>query len=263
MNNSTNLRYELLAKGIFAESIMPITDLNSLVNLIKPYKTDVELIRLGSDSDGGYLIPNDLKNIIACFSPGVDNIASFEQALFANNIGSHLADYSVDFVPNNIPVLSFEKKFIDSLTYEYNISLEDWVNQYEPNSVENSLILQMDIEGAEYKALLACPEYILNKFKIIVIEFHQIESWAIKDFFYIVESVFKKLLKNHTVVHCHPNNAMGIVNMNGFKFPRVFEMTLYKSNLIKNKERALLPHPLDKANVDYFDELEFPDNWIY
>jgi hypothetical protein len=38
---------------------------------INPVITEHELMRLGADHDGGYLIPNDLDGITACFSPGV------------------------------------------------------------------------------------------------------------------------------------------------------------------------------------------------
>lgn len=37
-----------------------------------PLTTNIELIRVGSNFDGGYLVPNDLQGIEACFSPGVD-----------------------------------------------------------------------------------------------------------------------------------------------------------------------------------------------
>jgi hypothetical protein len=36
------------------------------------------MIRLGREADGGYLVPDDLSGIVACFSPGVDVIAAFE-----------------------------------------------------------------------------------------------------------------------------------------------------------------------------------------
>jgi hypothetical protein len=36
------------------------------------------LLRIGGDSDGGYLVPDDLENISSCFSPGVSDIFNFE-----------------------------------------------------------------------------------------------------------------------------------------------------------------------------------------
>jgi len=262
MSNEKSMRYEMFRKGIFIDPMVEISKLNQLVKLIRPLKIDTELIRMGAASDGGYLIPNDLDGITSCFSPGVDNIASFEQALATRSIGSHLADFSVDTPPPKTSALSFEKKYIDAVTHGHFISLEDWVNTYEPQSTGDSLILQMDIEGSEYKSLLACPEYILNKFRIMVIEFHQVESWSQVDFFSIVEAVFAKLLQTHSVVHSHPNNVMGLVDLNGFLAPRVFEMTFYTTNKVRSSTFASLPHPLDQSNVVEMPPLEFPSNWL-
>ena len=39
------------------------------------------LLRIGGDSDGGYLLPDDLENISSCFSPGVSDIFDFEFTL--------------------------------------------------------------------------------------------------------------------------------------------------------------------------------------
>ena len=260
VNQPSKARYEYFDKGIFIDPMVSKDILLSFTNKLRPVKLDQPLIRVGDDKDGGYLIPDDLTGIHACFSPGVDDIASFEQDLLAKGIGSHLADYSVESIPAGTKALSFEKKFLGASSHDNFISLEDWVNKYEPNASENSLLLQMDIEGAEYQTLLSCPEYILNKFKIMVVEFHSIETWSQVDFLNIVESTFNKLLKSHTVVHNHPNNAMGIVNLNGFKYPRLIELTFYKNNLFAGSGLASLPHPLDRPNVNYLPPLDFPNN---
>ena len=44
-----------------------------------PVKTEHELIRIGGSKDGGYLVPNDLSGIQACFSPGVSDLADFKK----------------------------------------------------------------------------------------------------------------------------------------------------------------------------------------
>jgi hypothetical protein len=47
--------------------------------------------------------------------------------------------------------------------------------------------------GAEYASLLATPLDILSKFRIMVIEFHDIEIWSQQHFLNIVELVFEKI----------------------------------------------------------------------
>jgi hypothetical protein len=262
MSQHPNTRYELFSQGIFIDPMIPTDKLISLARLIRPQLCSQELIRLGACADGGYLIPNDLSGISACFSPGVDDIASFEQDLYKHGIGSHLADYSVDEIPTGTSALSFTKKFLGASSYDQFISLEDWVTSLEPDATDDSLLLQMDIEGAEYETLLACPNYILSKFRIMVIEFHQVESWSQSDFFKIVEATFRKLLTTHYVIHNHPNNAMGIVDLNGFSAPRVFELTLIKQNRVTLHGPASLPHKLDFPNVDYLSDIQLPNHWL-
>ena len=96
----------------------------------------------------------------------------------------------------------------------------------------------------------------------MVIEFHQIESWSQSDFFKIVEATFRKLLTTHHVIHNHPNNAMGIVDLNGFSAPRVFELTLIKKNRVTLHGPASLPHKLDFPNVDYLSDIQLPNHWL-
>jgi hypothetical protein len=55
----------------------PIGTLRDLLTRVRPVKTNFDLIRLGSKNDGGYLVPDDLDGIVACFSPGVSRIANF------------------------------------------------------------------------------------------------------------------------------------------------------------------------------------------
>ena len=259
--SQTNMRYEMMEKGIFIDPMINMQRIGNLVRQLRPVKTEHELIRIGADADGGYLVPNDLSGLKACFSPGVDNIASFEQHMHSLGVDSHLADYSVDEVPQGTIVKSFIRKFLGANSVAQFISLDDWVNDSEPTLKTDDLILQMDIEGGEYDTLLACSKETLDKFRIMVIEFHSVETWSQSDFFKIVESTFQKLLLTHALVHLHPNNSAGIVNMNGFLAPRVFEITMIKRTRARIQGFADLPHPLDRGNISHLPDLQLPDSW--
>ena len=256
-----NMRYEFMEKGIFIDPMIDTKRISDLVKRLRPVTTEHELIRIGADADGGYLVPNDLSGLTACFSPGVDDIASFEQHMYSMGVLSHLADYSVDVVPTGTIVKSFRRKFLGANTISEYISLDDWVNESEPTAKTDDLILQMDIEGGEYDTLLACSRETLDKFRIMVIEFHSVETWGQSDFFKIVDSTFSKLLATHAIVHLHPNNAVGIVNMNGFHSPRVFEITMIKRTRARMQGFADLPHPLDRGNIAHLPDLQLPEGW--
>ena len=70
--------------------------IDKLISLLKPYDTEIPLIRIGLENDGGYLIPNILNKIKFCFSPGVGKSSNFEKHLEKFGITSFLADNSVD-----------------------------------------------------------------------------------------------------------------------------------------------------------------------
>ena len=219
-----------------------------LLHALKPVKTKYDLIRVGGAHDGGYLLPDDLSGISICFSPGVAETATFEKDLLARGIRSHLADASVDSVPDDLPVLSFEKKFLGVTNDGDYMTLEFWVRNKAP---EGDLLLQMDIEGAEYQTIIATPLDILRRFRIIVIEIHHVESWFNNPIAWeTMQDFFSKLLADFRVVHLHPNNNCPFIEADGILLPTVFEMTLLR------KDRAIpegycdtFPHPLDQPNV--------------
>jgi hypothetical protein len=241
-----------------------INQLKELVKALRPVKTKFELIRLGGANDGGYLIPNDLEGIVACYSPGVADTASFEVDLCKRGIGSHLADGSVDGAPKGFTPRSFTKKYLDGYNDEDNIDLVNWLIKTEAFHSKNSgdLILQMDIEGGEYTTIINTSRGLLENFRIICIEVHDTDAWFNPIAWNTVSTFFAKLTQEFHVVHNHPNNNCGTVNANGFILPRVFELTLLR----KDRSEALgfvedLPHPLDAPNVTDKPVLELPKEW--
>ena len=87
---------------------------NDFFNLLKPIKlNNLELQRYGNQyGDGGYILPNDLKNIEYLFSLGVGTQYSFEEDMNNRNIKCFLADYSVETSSFENSNLNFYKKYI-------------------------------------------------------------------------------------------------------------------------------------------------------
>lgn len=253
----------LYQNGIYVENVTSIQRLQQLAHAIHPVKTRFPLIRIGSQNDGGYLVPDDLNGISACFSPGVEINSSFELDLLQKTgIGSHLADYSIDKPPNNFKPKSFIRKFLGANNDSIHITLEKWVKSQAEYYVGQDFILQMDIEGGEYLTLLAAPPEILKRFRIIVQEIHFVESWAHPLFFNTVEAMFERLLTDFYVVHNHPNNHGALLDLNGFTAPQFFEITFLRKDRSQTFDYCLdFPHPLDNACYKYRDELVLPQQW--
>jgi hypothetical protein len=238
-----------------------IDQIKELVKELHPVKTKYDLIRIGGDNDGGYLLPNDLSGVSTCFSPGVDVTASFEKDLLSRGIRSHLADGSVDGAPDNIEVASFTKKYLDGVNTDDYMTLEFWVKREAP--LTGDLILQMDIEGNEYTTILATPIDILRRFRIIAIEIHDVHHWFNNPIAWgVAQTFFTKLLQDFHVVHNHPNNNFPFIDVDGFLMPTVFELSLLRKDRAAPKGFCdQFPHPLDQPNVTDKDDRPLPEGW--
>lgn len=234
----------------------------SFINKVWPKTTNFKLIRIGPQGDGGYLVPDDLDNIEACFSPGVDIISDFELDCYKKGMQIFLADKSVDKPNLKIPEdqYHFIKKFIGTINNEDFITMDSWVDSVNI-SKDSDLLLQMDIEGHEYSSLLNTSASLMNRFRIIVIEFHDMHKLWNKEFLRQAQSVFLKILDSHQCVHIHPNNCCGIDNRRGVEIPRVAEFTFIRKDRVKALSNATeFPHQLDFDNNEK-KTIKLPKGW--
>lgn len=234
--------------------------IEDFLKTIRPIETQHPLIRVGGDSDGGYLIPDDLEGVTACFSPGVSTIAHFEEDLAARGIKCFLADASVDMPPVIGHLFDFERKFLGPRPGGDFITLEEWVDRKAPG--QSDMILQMDIEGAEYRVILATCREILQRFRIVVIEFHNLASIYDRMGLDLVSLTFSRLLEDFDIVHIHPNNRIRPVTFKQFETPPLLEFTfLRKDRVTSRRPHAAFPHPLDRKNVVKRPDLDLPSCW--
>jgi hypothetical protein len=254
---------ELLKNGIYIAPTVPKSDILQLFQKLYPKSTDVSLLRIGGDTDGAYLVPNDLNGIAANYSPGTGSSVRFEMELFEQTgIKSHLADPTVQ-QPQNIECIeSFVPKYIGPFSDQTHISLEDWIKKHyaEPEKLE--LMAQIDIEGAEYLSLFTIPLNLLRTFRILVIEFHDVYAWGHPYFKPLVESLFARLLTLYNVLHVHPNNNDEEVELVCGPCPRTIEITFHRKDRHKVIPRdPVLPHPLDILNNRTKPPVAIPKNW--
>jgi len=244
------------------------------------------LIRLGRDNDGGYLIcKNSVENSNCLISFGIKDDFSFEERFKAmNNSKIHAYDPTVtyktflkqiirslmgfnlnSFFINILNYFKF-KKFFDNkenfffrkkigkggnIIYPY-ISIDD-VIKLANNEKNSKFFFKIDIEGSEYSILDDLVKYS-DIISGAAIEFHQCDLH--------MERIVK-FLKNFNLilVHTHPNNweVNGINNV-----PSVLELT-FSSNpeLISND--VSFPHQLDQKNNPNVEDVEliFSDNKFF
>jgi len=236
-------------------------ELQSLLNKLRPVSYGKELIRLGPDGDGGYLVPNDLEGIKACFSPGVDRISGFESDCANMGMNVFLADKSVETPPESHELFRFTKKYIGVTTDDDFMTLDDWVASSMPES-QDELMLQIDIEGFEYEVFLGASDQLMKRFRIIVAEFHGLNQLWNKPYFDLSSRVFDKLLQTHSCVHNHPNNYCGTKKVGDIEIPLLTELTFLRNDRVNNPSFInTFPHPLDYDNTNN-PALVLPKCWF-
>ena len=234
-----------------------------------------DLVRVGKDNDGGYLIcKKSLKETEYLLSFGISDDFSFEENFKRiNNIKIISFDptvsnfFFIKKIIKNLEKLNFKifchniinftkfKKFFDnknnilikkkigkggSLSHEH-IEFNEIIKLTNDSS---SIFLKIDIEGSEYRIL----DDIINNNKIIkgiAIEFHDVDLHIDK-----IINFINKI--NLPLVHVHPNNY----SMYGKdEIASCLEMTFSKNPELINNE-VTFPHNLDQKNNPDADDLK-------
>lgn len=242
--------------------------------IMRPGPSPRPLIRIGPNADGGYLVPDDLHGVTACFSPGVSNRKDFEDHLTrAFGIKCHLTDYSSDVEKLCTPLIdgmqTFRKSWLDIGDRENSIRLEEWVSELAPDAGDD-LLLQMDIEGAEYRNILACPPAVLARFRIMVLELHGLAGLNNPHLLaQVVLPFLRRIGESFVCVHAHPNNYRTEVRIPelGANMPDVIELSFVRRDRLTAGggvlSPPLLPHPLDiPRNAAHNKPIVLNDAWL-
>jgi hypothetical protein len=224
--------------------------------IIRPKPSPYPLIRIGGDNDGAYLVPDDLSGIKYCLSPGVNNFKDFEDELTTRyDIHCDMVDASSDAELLATPLIqgkqTFSKLWLDIDGSEQSISIAEWLR-----NKHGDCLLQIDIEGAEYRNLLATSKQDLGRFRIIVMELHEApEAFDNREIFEKITSpILQKLNSLFACVHAHQNNRLESISSQslGFDLPRLVELTFLRKDRIlpaaTSGRQVSLPHPLDITN---------------
>lgn len=229
-----------------------LNDLIDSIYFMVPIGCSKQLIRIGGEKDGAYLVPDDLNFIDACFSPGTSYKKKFEDHL-ANiyKIKSFLSDGSID--ESKLDLIDnyqfFQKKWIHDFEDKNTTTLSSWVKSTSYKNSKN-LLLQMDIEGCEYNSLLNTSDSCFKQFRIMVIEFHDLYRLKNQRFLnQIFIPLMQRILNQFDCVHAHANNCLPFLKISNFNVPQVIELTFYRKDCNQGLKRVFIPHPDDIINI--------------
>lgn len=250
--------------GLFFDKPASARDVRTFLDHFKSLLVGVELIRIGGSGDGGYLVPDDIDGVRHCFSPGVDVKATFEHELAERyDIRSFMADASVDQPPVEGAHFDFDRKFLGSRNDETFVTLSSWIDQ-KVAADDREMILQIDIEGAEYEVFVETPMDVLKRFRMLIVEFHDLERLFDQKLLPLINAVFAKLGREFSIAHVHPNNCRGVVSRDGVAVPRVIEVSFIRNDRvarIANNRAVSLPHPLDEPCCPDRPDVVMPAEW--
>lgn len=265
MNRVQNLKKwlgrTLVEWGIFGSLGPRKRRLQRILGNLRPRLTEHELIRCGLGDDGAYLIPDISLNSSAVFSPGVGSSITFEKQFLQRGIPCYLLDGTVAAPPESHELIFFQSKNLSAKSSEDSLEMDDWVSQ-SGFSGDGKLLLQMDIEGAEWE-ILAAGRAQLSQFQTVVVELHWLgDLLRDREQISLVEKAVDCLTRDHVVVHIHQNNYRPQKKYRGVVFPDVLEVTLLRKDSVSGLGGpAPLPHPLDVPNNPRRPELGVPSVW--
>lgn len=232
-------------------------ELFALLNLIRPWQMASDFkVRLGSQGDGGYVMPSSSQRSNAVLSIGIGNEVSFDDELAHRGAQVLQFDHTITASPSTHPGIAFhrfgwgrrdEGPF---LSLRSMMQMLDWHDARHP-------ILKFDTEGAEWDCLVDAASADLAKFEVLTGEFHDFQNLVNRDYFDKAYAVFSKLALTHHVVHMHANNAGGMVMLGGIPFPRLLELTYLRKDaaLFSGHSAEPIPGPLDRPNVPQLPEI--------
>ena len=244
------------------------SDANSVSELLdrmKPHHYGFRPIRLGPNADGGYVVPDIIHRCDVCLSAGVADSIGFELDLFEKfAVPAHLADYSVSQPPGIPPEFSFTKKFLASYPSATTMTLDEWI--FEQNLDNKRIVLQMDIEGAEYETLLNISYEQLRSVDVLVLEIHGFERILSRAFYPIVKALFDRLLTVFNVFHLHPNNAGSVARgIKDWEIPSLIEITFVSKELCRERipgQIPVLPLSIDYPNKPNLPDIKLGSPWV-
>jgi len=229
---------------------------------VLPQKTNLKKFRLGGHRDGGYVVAElEDDNYDALYSYGCDDNITFEDAFNEKyNKKCYVYDPFIEGITNKPHYINYFKEGLaeHNFTSEDNIKFGTIDTHIEQNGHTecSNLIAQIDIEGKEWKVFANKIKYLRN-FSQLLIEFHMpLMPEKVPNYEPFIKDVFEKLNEDFVCVHFHGNNAPLQPWLDGY-FPRIFEVTYVRKDLIK--EHSLETEPCPMEGLDYACATDRPD----
>ena len=217
-----------------------------------------DLIRMGKDYDGGYIISDrSVSSATGMLSFGVNDDWSFDQQWEARKPADKIHAYDGTISPSRMPepLRDSYRQFFGgkAVHFPVNVSATTSTGQASFDDImarmnRSQVFLKMDIEGGEWQL----TDHIIHYAPMItgmVIEFHNTER--LRPLF--LETI-RRYQQHFHVIHIHPNTSCGLATDN---FPTVVELSFLNRSLHDGTETRKELHvpELDQANLPNTEDI--------
>lgn len=233
----------IMEPGAYAKAV------RELLCLLRPMVPQgMDKVRIGGDSDGGYVMAAPGNGGIA-YSFGVSAVSPWDLDMAERGFKVFQYDGSVNSGPDKHPNIFFHKFFISEspATIEPSKSLARILKDHSHED-ERDIILQIDIEGGEWDFFAKISREDISRFRQIVVELHDIHTSPEK------YAVLEKIRATHTPIHFHYNNNVldsVFITSPGFIYnPHVVEISYVRNDVCDFREDGgYYPSRLDFPNI--------------
>jgi len=208
--------------------------------------------RLGRLEDGGYVVWVEPAQTTLCdvaWSYGVDTDISFERQLAANAV-VHLFDHTVACLPSWHPNFIFHREALsDKVLPGVAGTLNSHFNLLNAAS-DQRLLLKMDVEGAEYSALLSADDGVISRIDQLCLELHWLLRPDRGGSFELKALALERIQKHFVLLHAHGNNYGDIGYCDGCELPDVLEVLYVNRRLLGDEDLQPNSRPLPDPQLD-------------
>lgn len=227
--------------------------------LVKGVEGRKELMRIGRNHDGGYIMLNDFSKDMHAYSFGIDEDVSWDEQIASLGPKVFMFDHTIPCLPFNVEGGEFYRIGISGVDDEEENTLSMLTILEKRGDLNNkNLILKMDVEGAEWDFILETPSEIIENFVQITLEFHSLFEWNKQE---KILTALTKLNRTHQVIWVHGNNAGDVYAANGLVLPELIEATFASRKKYKfySYDTYNIPSCLDMPNLPNRQEIKMGD----
>ena len=208
----------------FARAIRPMTAPN------------LKLTRVGGFTDGGYVMAEPI-TAAGAISIGVGSDVSWDADVGKRGIPVAMFDHTVRKLPMAVPNGTFHRIGISPTASDRMRPLAQLVS-LAGFAGQDDLLLKVDVEGAEWAALMQPSPADLQPFSQIVVELHSLAGLKEERSAAPILAAIKHLTKTHLPIHVHANNYDELVRFGNWWFPNAIELSLIRRDLLTDPQPA-------------------------